>query len=152
MDEIGELLKEKRIANAVELDEVSLDLGISKEILDNLECGNTRVFNDILKLKEVVLLYSKYLGLNEEEIKNKLNEYLFARTSKINLDDLKIEKREQTVQIHSPYTKKIKEINKDTRWYKNSTLIALSFGIAIILISLLILKLLLVKENGFFVK
>ena len=56
--------------------------------------------------------YAKYLGLDEEEILEEFNSYLFDVTSKINLEDikkaekekLKKDKKIKTVKISSPYT------------------------------------------------
>jgi len=56
--------------------------------------------------------YSKYLGLDYDEMIEEFNEYLFDFTSKISIDDIRKAEREQrkkekklkTVKIASPYT------------------------------------------------
>ena len=56
--------------------------------------------------------YSKYLGLDPEEVIEEFNEYLFDFTSKINIDDIKKaekdhvkkDKKVKSVKISSPYT------------------------------------------------
>ena len=105
--EIGEEFKEKRKEIGVSLDEASSDLKIDKILLDNLESGNSRAFKDILELKDVILLYSKYLGLDSDKMFDDLNDYFFEMTSKINTEDIndlreKIKKEDK--KIKSPYT------------------------------------------------
>ena len=64
-------------------------------------------FKDIYYLKYLIRDYSKYLGLNKEDLVNEFNEYLFDYTSKISLEDIK---QAQTIikndddRIKSPYT------------------------------------------------
>ena len=56
--------------------------------------------------------YSKYLGLDYDEMVEEFNEYLFDFTSKISIEDIKKAEKEQrkkekklkTVKISSPYT------------------------------------------------
>jgi len=116
LKDIGEELKEKRIAIGISIDEVSSDLKIDSLIIENLEEGNQKVFQDVLELKKITIAYAKYLGFEEEEMEEELNDYLFEKTSKISLEDIKkeleIEKtKPQEVKIHSPYTTVIKEKN-----------------------------------------
>lgn len=116
LKEIGESLQEKRLAIGISIDEVASDLKIDALIIENLEAGNQKVFQDILELKEITIAYAKYLGFSEEEITDDLNDYLFEKTSKISLDDIKKElekdkEKTQEVKIHSPYTTITKEKN-----------------------------------------
>ena len=61
----------------------------------------------IYYLKYLIRDYSKYLGLDKEDLVNEFNEYLFDYTSKISLEDIKkaeaMAKPEED-NIKSPYT------------------------------------------------
>lgn len=103
MKEIGEKLKENRKKNGVSLDEVSNDLGINVLELESLESGNYKAFKDVYELKNIIKIYAKYLGLNDTEILDDFNDYLFEKTSKISLLDIKSVK-EEVKKISSPYT------------------------------------------------
>ena len=113
MKEIGEYLKETRINNGVSIDEAAEDLNISAIQLENMEEGNVRAFKDVFSLRDLVKTYSKYLGLDSENIMDEFNDFLFEHTSKISLEDIKearqmkIEKEqeEKEKKIASPYTK-----------------------------------------------
>ena len=115
MKEIGDIFKEKREEIGITIEEVSSDLKIDSVLIDNLEDGNDRVFKDILELKEVIKAYSKYLGLDEEEILEDYQDYVFSKTSKISVFDIKegIEntKKEEELEkkIKSPYTLGVNE-------------------------------------------
>ena len=117
MSEIGEIFKEKREEIGITVEEASFDLKIDSVLLDNLEDGNDKVFKDILEVQDVIKAYAKYLGLDPEEILENYQEYLFNKTSKISLEDIKegiektkkIEKLENNNEnkeqkIKSPYT------------------------------------------------
>ena len=68
-------------------------------------------FKDIFYLKYFIRDYAKYLGLDSEKIIDEFNEYLFDETSKIPIDIIeqaKKEKKEDTEELSSPYTKKEK--------------------------------------------
>ena len=108
MKEIGEYLKEERKKNGVSIAEASEDLDINPSLLEAVEDGNSNAFKDIFELKELVRSYSKYLGLDVSEILDEFNDYIFEKTSKISLDDIKKAKTtqdEKTNRISSPYTK-----------------------------------------------
>lgn len=108
MKEIGEYLKEERKKNGVSIAEASEDLDINPSLLEAVEDGNSKAFKDIFELKELVRSYSKYLGLDVSEILDEFNDYIFEKTSKISLDDIKKAKTtqdEKTNRISSPYTK-----------------------------------------------
>lgn len=109
MKDLGSYLKKTRIENGVSLEEAAEDLELSVAQIENIECGNTRAFKDVYKLKSYVKMYAKYLGLDPDKIVDEFNEFLFEHTSKISLDDImeakkKSEKKEQEKKIKSPYT------------------------------------------------
>ena len=111
MNEIGNNLRKTREATGITLDEVSKDLDIKVNVLDNIENGNIGCFKDIYVLKDYIQEYSKYLGLDPEKMINEFNEYLFETTSKISVKEIEEkmqekEKEEQTqeIKISSPYT------------------------------------------------
>ena len=119
MNEIGEMLKSARESSGVSLNEASKDLGIKEEILENIEDGRTGAFKDIFGLKEYITSYAKYLGLDDKNLIDEFNEYMFEYTSKIPVKDiektielkLKEEKKENHDEIVSPYTKESKKYN-----------------------------------------
>ena len=135
MNEIGSLLKNTRENNGISLEEAGSDLDIKPVILDNIENGNMGCFKDIYVLKEYIKNYAKYLGLDENEIEQDFNEYLFEYTSKIPVKDIEDKMRElqkleetQEMKIASPYT-------DNTRKYKSKNYILL-YVIVIILVAL----------------
>lgn len=112
MKEIGEKLKEARESMGVTIEEAAEDLKLRPSQLENIEEGNKDSFKDIFYLKMFIKNYSKYLGLDYDEMVEEFNEYLFDFTSKISIEDIKKAEREQkkkekklkTVKIASPYT------------------------------------------------
>jgi cytoskeletal protein RodZ len=107
--EIGEKLRETREAMGITLDEAAEDLKLRPSQIENIEAGNIEAFKDIFYLKYFIRDYSKYLGLDHEEMVDEFNEYLFDYTSKISLDEIKKakkkqEKKEDKKKIASPYT------------------------------------------------
>ena len=115
---IGEQFKEKREEIGISISEVSNDLKIDSIVIENLEDGNDKVFKDILELKDMISLYSKYLDLDEEKILDDLNDYLFEKTSKISAADIKEIINKSSVEddsnkIKTPYTSNLKNISKD---------------------------------------
>ena len=112
MKELGEYLKEKRKENGVGLEEAAEDLNFTKDDVENIEAGNTRAFRDMLKLKDMVREYAKYLGLDSEKIVDEFNDFMFEHTSKISLDDIleaQQKREEEEKKIVSPYTKSTKK-------------------------------------------
>lgn len=111
MIEAGNSLKSTRERAGVSIEEASQDLNIPVLFLEQIESGAVGAFEDIYELKNMMLDYAKYLGLNTDEITLKFNEYMFDYTSKIKLDEIekamKIQQKEQDEEevIHSPYTK-----------------------------------------------
>lgn len=111
MIEISEILSNTRESSGVSLEEVSKDLEIPILILKQIEEGNIGAFKDIFVLKEYIENYSKYLGLNPNEVIDEFNEFMFEKTSKIPMDEIKkaarekAEAEEKEDKISSPYTK-----------------------------------------------
>ena len=114
MKELGEYLKRTRIHNGVSLTEACEDLEFSTSQLENIESGNVRAFKDVYELRANIKLYAKYLGLDSDKVADEFNNFLFQRTSKISLDDIKVaqEKKKKTEdenKVKSPYTVEHKE-------------------------------------------
>jgi len=111
MKEIGEELKQLRKKSGVDINEASHDLNITEIELECIEAGNAKAFKDIYELKDKVRAYAKYLGLNEEKIADEFNDFLFEKTSKISIGDIKKIKEENKKEekeedrVSSPYTK-----------------------------------------------
>lgn len=112
MKEIGEKLKEARESMGITIDEAASDLKLRPSQIENIEEGNKEAFNDVFYLKLFIKNYSKYLGLDYDEMVEEFNEYLFDFTSKISIEDIKKAEKEQrkkekklkTIKISSPYT------------------------------------------------
>ena len=88
MIEAGESLKSAREKAGVSIEEASQDLNIPVLFLEQIESGAVGAFEDIYELKNMMVEYGKYLGLNTDDIKLKFNEYMFDYTSKIKLDEI----------------------------------------------------------------
>ena len=110
MKDLGLIFKNKREENSISIEEASHDLNVDKDLIENLEIGNTKIFKDIIFLKQLVNDYAKYLSLDKDRINEQLNDYLFEHTSKISLKDIETEKNKvENNRISSPYTNPIKE-------------------------------------------
>lgn len=139
MKEIGESLKEARENIGLSIDEVSTDLKLRPSQLENIEQGNIDAFKDIFYLKSLIKEYAKYLGMNYEDMVDEFNEYLFDKTSKISLDDIKKAKKKEQKKakkedrIASPYT--IEKRNKNLSKYMIIILIVILLIGAVIGIS-----------------
>ena len=113
MIEVGDTLKNSREVSGVTLEEVSLDLDIPLILLEQIEDGNIGAFKDIFELKEYIIKYSKYIGLDSDELIDMFNSYMFERTSKIPMDKIenavneKEKEEEKDNRIASPYTKAV---------------------------------------------
>ena len=131
MKEIGEEFKEKRQEIGITIEEVSSDLGKDTLLIENLESGNHKVFKDVLELKDMVKIYAKYLGLNDEKLLEEIDDFLFEKTSKISIEDikerLKQEKRKDEKKVRTPYT-----LEYESK--KNITLVIILFIIVVILV------------------
>ena len=137
LKEIGEYLKSNRRSNGVSINEASEDLKINPSLLEAIEEGNAKAFKDIFELKDNIRLYAKYLGLDVEKMLDEFNDYIFEKTSKISLDDIKKarENEEPTNRISSPYTK-----IKHTRYDAAPIVLIVAVLLFISLIVYLILK------------
>ena len=111
MREVGEIFRNKREEIGISIKEISKDLKIDEVLIDSLENGNVKAFKDILELKSVVSSLCKYLGVDEEEVLDDINDYMFEKTSKISLDDIKNNYNKEEKKIESPYTKEEKKDN-----------------------------------------
>lgn len=122
MKEIGESFKEARETIGISKSEVIKDLNITESQLDNLEDGNANAFKDVFFLKETIKKYAIYLNLNEDEIIDKFNDFIFGYTSRIPINDILeqtkefkiLEKQKEDNKIVSPYT--IKRKNNNTKY------------------------------------
>ena len=93
MKEIGEYLRQERRKNGVGINEASEDLNINSQLLEAIESGNYKAFKDVFELKTAIRSYAKYLGLNVDDILDDFNDFIFEKTSKISLDDIKNAKK-----------------------------------------------------------
>lgn len=113
MKEIGEKLRLAREDIGISVEEAAEDLKMRPSQIENIENGDIEQFKDIFYLKYFIRDYSKYLGINYEEMVDEFNEYLFDYTSKISLDEIKKAKKEMkeknSDKILSPYTIECKE-------------------------------------------
>lgn len=136
MKEIGETLKEARENIGVSIEEVASDLKVRPNQIENIEAGNMKAFKDVLYVKGLVKDYSKYLGLDYDDMIDEFNEYMFEYTSKISLADIqkakkKIEKKKgRGKKIISPYTLERKK--------KSNTFTIIMIGAVITLVLILI--------------
>ena len=111
MKEIGEALREQRESIGITIEEAAADLKLKPSQIEDIESGNKDAFPDIFYLKYFIGDYSKYLGLNYEDMIDEFNEFLFDYTSKISIDDIKkarkqveLNKAKEEKRIASPYT------------------------------------------------
>lgn len=116
MKEIGEKLKEARENMGISVEETAEDLKVRPSQVEAVEEGDIKAFKDIFSLKYFVRDYSKYLGLDYDNMVDEFNEYLFDYTSKLSLEDIKkaqkADEKAKEPKIVSPYTieKKRKKI------------------------------------------
>ena len=114
MKEIGENLKEARENIGLSIEEVASDLKLRPSQVENIEAGNVDAFKDIFYLKSLIKEYAKYLGMSYEDMVDEFNEYLFDRTSRISIEDIKkakkkaLKKEKKENRIASPYTIEIR--------------------------------------------
>jgi len=119
LKEIGEALKEARESIGISIEEAANDLKLKPSQIKDIEAGNKDAFQDVFYLKYFIRDYSKYLGLNYEDMIDEFNEFLFDYTSKLSLDDIKnakkqIENKEKKEEkkVFSPYTYEAKTKRK----------------------------------------
>lgn len=114
MEEIGNLFLLTRESAGVSLKEASEDLEVEEAILENIEDGKSGAFSDIFVLKNYIVDYAKYLGLDSDKIIDEFNEYIFEATSKIPIREIEKQiseaKKTEEERIFSPYTKKEKKV------------------------------------------
>lgn len=115
MKEIGEKLKEARESMGITIEEAAEDLKLKPSQLNDIEEGNRDAFKDIFYLKYFIRDYSKYLGLDYEEMVEDFNEFVFDYTSKLSIEDIKKasnknKENKNIKKISSPYT-----IEKDNK-------------------------------------
>lgn len=137
MKELGEYLKQTRINNGVGLTEAAEDLEISTSHLENIESGNAKAFKDVYVLKEYIVQYAKYLGLDSEKVIDDFNGFLFEHTSKISLEDIRIAQKKmesQEKKAQSPYTKTYTK--KIGPWL--FVVLVVSFAVLVLIIYLII--------------
>lgn len=143
MKEIGNSFKTARETIGISKSEVIKDLDITESQLDNLEDGNINAFKDVFFLKDIVKKYAKYLNLNEDEIMDNFNDFMFSYTSRIPVEEILEQTREIKIlerqndenKIVSPYTIKRKK--------NNNIKYALIYTFAVII--LIVLVILIVK-------
>ncbi len=114
MKDVGIKLKQAREAMEISIDEAAQDLNLMVEEIDNLEKGDIKFFDNVPKIKELIEIYGKYLGLHYELLVDDFNEYLFDYTSKISLQAIKKaeKKEEDNSKPKSPYTIEQKGMSK----------------------------------------
>jgi cytoskeletal protein RodZ len=142
MKEIGESFKNARETIGISIEEACKDLNITESQLENLEDGNVNAFKDVFFLKDTVKKYTKYLNLNEDEIMDLFNDFMFGYTSRIPVDDILeqtreieiLERKSEDGKIVSPYTKsrKKKSTLKYVLLYSISVLLLIALVIVII--------------------
>ncbi len=141
MKEIGQKLKEAREEIGVSIEEVAEDLKLRPAQIENIENGDSSAFKDMFNLKYLIRDYSKYLGLDKEDLVDEYNEYLFDYTSKISLEDIKAAKKERNdaKRVRSPYTAERKS--------KKKVFIAFLYVIIITLIILITLLIINIRKS-----
>ena len=146
MKEIGEKLKDARENIGISVEEAAEDLKIRPSQIEDIEQGNMDAFQDVFFLKYFIRDYSKYLGLDYENVVDEFNEYLFDYTSKISLSDIKKaqsklkETKKEENKIASPYTMYKKD--------KNNKFIVLGLIIVIVLIITAVVVIIATSNNG----
>ncbi len=113
MKDIGESFRLARESIGISEEEVMKDLNITSGQLENLEDGNANAFKDVFFLKDLVKKYAKYLNLDEDDIMNTFNDFIFGYTSRIPVEDILeqtreiniLEKKSNVEKVISPYTK-----------------------------------------------
>lgn len=143
--DIGDKLKEARENIGISIEEAAEDLKLRPSQIEDIEQGNMDAFQDVFFLKYFIRDYSKYLGLDYEDIVDEFNEYLFDYTSKISLSDikkaqakLKENKKDEEKRVYSPYTKMPKK--------RNYRLLAI-ISIIILIVVAIIVSVILVLNN-----
>jgi len=142
LKEIGERLKETRESIGISIEEAAEDLKMRPSQIENIEAGNMEAFKDVFYLKYFIRDYSKYLGLDYEDMVDEFNEYLFDYTSKISIEDIKKAKKnalgkrkEEPKHIASPYT-----IERKRSFFIPPIVIYVGIGLLVLLIGYFIIS------------
>lgn len=149
MKEIGESFRIARCNIGLSKEEVVKDLNITLGQLDNLEDGNANAFKDIFFLKDIVKKYAIYLNLDENEIINKFNDFIFGYTSRIPVEDILeqtrefnlMEKKNINDKVVSPYTK----VKND---YKIKYILLYTLGVIMLIIIVFLLIVFIVNKTN----
>ena len=151
MIEVGDTLRNSREVSGVTLEEVSNDLEIPIILLEQIEDGNMGAFKDVFVLKDYIVRYAKYIGLDSEELIDEFNNYMFEMTSKIPMDKIEEAAKETVIEeekddrVASPYTKAVPKIK--TMPY----IIALIISVLLMIIALIwsIRQITIMNSTGF---
>ena len=150
MKEIGDSFKLARETIGISKEEVIKDLNITESQLDNLEDGNVNAFKDVFFLKETIKKYAIYLNLDEDEIINKFNDFMFGYTSRIPIEDILEQTKEINLKelkneenkIVSPYT--IKRKDNSTKY----TILYIAAIVVLIMVVIIIIKYITDKDDN----
>ena len=140
-------LKSTRESAGVSLEEASNDLDIPVIYLEQIESGTIGSFDDIYELKQMLIDYAKYLGLDTEGVVNRFNEHMFDYTSKIPMNEIekavkeKQKEKEDEDRVFSPYT-------RITPKEQTIPFILSFIGIVILVICAVIWSVNKIKDNG----
>jgi len=91
MKDIGNFLRERREARGISLIEVEKDLKIRKKYLQALEEGNIDVIPGKTYIIGYLRNYSKYLGIDEENVNQIIQTYRNLERQKVGLEETKKE-------------------------------------------------------------
>ncbi len=151
MKEIGEALKEQRESIGITIEEAALDLKLKESQIEAIENGDKDAFPDVFYLKYFIRDYSKYLGLNYEDMIDEFNEFLFDYTSKISIEDIKKARKQvqaknasEEKRVASPYTMEHRRKWNIPKWTIYIFIVLLVFGVFFIVTK----KINDTKENG----
>ena len=150
MKEIGDSFKLARETIGISKEEVIKDLNITESQLYNLEDGNVNAFKDVFFLKETIKKYAIYLNLDEDEIINKFNDFMFGYTSRIPIEDILEQTKEINLKelkneenkIVSPYT--IKRKDNSTKY----TILYIAAIVVLIMLVIIIIKYITDKDDN----
>ncbi len=106
MKDVGIKLRQARENMDISIEEAAEDLNLMAEEINGLENGDIKFFDNVPKIKELIEIYGKYLGLHCELLIDDFNEYLFDYTSKVSLQAIKKAEKndDDKLKPKSPYT------------------------------------------------
>jgi len=115
MKDIGNFLREKREAKGISLIEVEKDLKIRKKYLQGLEDGNLDLIPGKTYLIGYLRNYSKYLGIDEENINQIIQTYDNLEKKKVDLektkeDNIYIQTKERSIFEKKRFTFPVKYV------------------------------------------